>query len=223
MWQGVPSVSGPVGARRGARFLILLCLACPQAAGRHRPRDPWLLSAQRVSDLHTAIVRVGKQRVVFHGYVSDSWRYMPEGTFFDGLKRVDTPDGPIFRKGLQVFTDLPDELYLRAYSAVRRCPRDLRDLGPPPADFSPAFVRRLRPEAGYLRRGRRYRVEITEVEESPAGLWPGITVEFPAAFYLWSPDTRGARLTDALFVDLFSGDGTKIGEFTIDLAGHTGL
>jgi hypothetical protein len=182
------------------------------------------MSAQSVSDLHTAIVRRGKLCVVFHGYISDSWRFMLDGTFFDGLKRTDTPDGSAFRKGSQVFTDFPERVYLRAYSAVGRCARDLRDLGPWPADFSPAFVRGLHAQAGYVRQGRRYAVEITEVEELPTPLeWPGTTVEFPAASYLWVLKTKGVRLTDLLVVDLFSKDGTKIGEFTIDLAGHTGL
>ena len=224
MRQRVSTFLASGAARWCAPLLVVLCLAFPQAAAKHRLRDPGATSAQTVSDLHTAIVRVGKLCVDFHGYISDSWRFTLDGTFFDGLKRVDTADGPTFRKGPQVFTDFPDELYLRAYSAVGRCARDPRDLGPWPADFSPDLVRGLHAQGGYFRQGQRYPVEVSEVEEERIPfLWPRNTVKFPAGSYLWILNTKGVRLTDTLVVDLFSKDAAKVGQFTVDLAGRTGL
>ena len=38
--------------------------------------------------------------------------YFHSGTFFQGIKRTETPHGPVFRKGNRIVTQFPDQMDL---------------------------------------------------------------------------------------------------------------
>jgi hypothetical protein len=189
------------------------------AEGKHR--DPGEFPPSIPGLLSTSFVRVHGACVIFDAWISDSWREIQYGNFFHSLKRIDTASGPTFRKGSEIVTDFPDQLYLSVNSRVARCSEDLKATGPWPS-ATPDFVKGLRAEAGYVRDLRLHRLEISEVEEGMLWIAPGFPGAQPTWYYMWVLKTTGARLTDPLVVDLLSKDGTNMGRFTVDLAGRTG-
>jgi len=207
-------------SNRGTSLALLatVCLVEAQAGAKHKPRDdPGDLPGLVVHRLHTSVTRVRGACISFDGDFSDTWHWVVAGDFFSRLSRVGTPERPVFRMGSEVVTDFPDELYIRAFSGVGRCSKDLKYLGPWPT-ANPDLVRGIRPEAAYVRDLHRYPIEISEIEDAPAffGLTP--LQQYPTWYYLWLVKTKGVRLTDSVVVDLSSKDGTSVGRFTVDLA-----
>jgi len=216
----------PLGkaARLVARAGIMYLLALPLAAQLGRQlarRDPGEFLYPVPGELSTSFVRVDGACVSFDGRISDSWREIPDGSFFRSLERIDKPSGPTFRKGSQAVTDFPDQLYPRVCSLAARCSEDLKAVGPWP-NATPDFVKGLRAEAGYVRDLHLHRLEITKVEEGALWVCAGLPTAFPTWYYLWVLKTNGVLLTDPLVVDLLSRDGRNMGRFTVDLAGRTG-
>src|SRR2546425_12903869 len=106
MWKWLPRALGLPTGRISIALLFVLSLVHAQAAAKRKPKlDPGDLPAFDVHQLHAVVTRVGGACVSFTGYISDSWHLILAGDFFDGLKRIDTPNGPVFRKGSQALTD----------------------------------------------------------------------------------------------------------------------
>jgi hypothetical protein len=140
------------------------------------------------------------------------------GNFFRVLKRTDSTNGPIFRRGSQVLTDYPDDVFLEFWPLISRCSKDLKYINDWPTQ-TPDFLRSIRAEFRYMRELRSYPLETELAEESTFDMLGGTTVWS----YRFLIKTKGVRLTDRLVVTLFLKDGTRAGEFIVDLAGKTGL
>jgi len=184
-----------------------------------RKRDPGQIDIQSVNSLTTAFVLFGDACLGFKGTMragSPSDVMTPEDFFYD-LKRISSPQGPIFRKGSRIVTEYPDEVSLYARAWVTRCSKDMRYLGEWPTR-TPDFVRGLRAEAGYIRDLRLHPLEINLAEEGTV-----LVIDRICWGYHFVMKTKGVRLTDTLVVSLWSREGTKMGEFWVALAGNTGL
>jgi hypothetical protein len=170
------------------------------------------LEAQSPAALATSAIQIGEACVAFSGDLD------AQG-FFIGLKRIKTNNGPVFRKGPRVFSDYPDKTILEAEPSVVRCSKTMKYAGDwaiEPQDF----LGSLRAEAWYIRDLHRYSLDISLSEEGYGPWYPANEVHW---HYQYVITTKGVHLTDKLMVSLYMKDGTKVGEFIVDLGGKTGL
>lgn len=195
-----------------ARLCILvLALTVPSPnCLSHKRLDPGTVSRQSVHLLWGGGRRLGEACVWCDGWLEAR-------DFFNGLKRVDSPGGPEFRKGSRVFTFFPDDVSLRFSAIAVRCSEDMKYVDEWPTS-TPEFVKSFRAEARYIRDLHLHPLDINLAEE-------GTTTFLHHTFwsYRFVINTKGVRLTDTLVVYLYSKDGQKMGQFTVDLAGRTGL
>jgi hypothetical protein len=163
----------------------------------------------------TSAIRIGEACVFFSGVLFPN-------DFFHGLKRTRTPSGSIFHKRGEVFTQYPEELTLDADPEVFRCRKDITYLGPWPVDAQ-EFLGPLRVEAGYVRDLHLYPLDITLAQEGTVKYALDDLTNQKHWRYTYVIQAKGVRLTDKLVVSFYVWDGTKVGEFIVDLAGKTGL
>jgi hypothetical protein len=189
--------------------ILLLLVPIPGSAGKRN--DPGVIPPQSVSILSTAASLIGEACVFFIGSIE-------AGDFFRVLRRTNSPDGPIFKKGPQVLTDYPDEVCLNFETAISRCSKDLKYIGDWPTG-TPDFLRSMRAESRYMRDLRSYPLETVLAKEGTCDIL-GVETVWCYRFLI---KTKGVRLTDKLVVTLFLKDGTRAGEFIVDLAGKTDL
>jgi hypothetical protein len=145
----------------------------------------------------------------FHGSLA-------AGDFFRGMRRIDSRDGPVFRRGGRSFKYFPDQVSLLVIVSAERCGKDGRAYQrwlPPPVDL----LQSVHAEAAYIRDLRMHALEITLAEQGTAedlfgqGIW-----QWEYRFVI---ETKAVELQDPIVVSLVSQDGRKLAQCPIRLAG----
>ena len=136
--------------------------------------------------------------------------YFRAGTFFRGMKRINTPQGPVFRKGKVTVTQFPDEMDLIIVAHPGRC-----SIGAPPnpswrGDWPPDWIKSPRPEGSLIRNLKAESLSISLAEEgSSRGDYPIYT----PWEYRFVVETKGVQLSDMMRFVLFRKSGEKLAEF----------
>ena len=138
------------------------------------------------------------------------------GDLFRGMRRTDSSDGPIFRKGGRSYRYFPDEVPLLLIVTASRCRKDGTEYGP----WRPAaldLLRSVHVEAAYIADLKLHPLEVGLAEQG--------TVDDPARLGTWAWEyrfviqTKGVELRDPVIVWVLSRDGKKLAECPIRLAG----
>jgi hypothetical protein len=145
------------------------------------------------------------------GFLADA---LPD-EFFYGLKRSDTPQGPVFRNGKRVVADFPDETYFY----IRVLPARCSEHDPVPLQWGPdvpEFLKTPRGEAAYIKDGRTQPLEVGLAQEGLEQSALGRRV-YVWWFYRFVVKTKGVHLSDPVVFSLHSRDGRKLAQFTLRL------
>jgi|ERR1051325_2529551 hypothetical protein len=92
-------------------FLSLMLAATPLGAQ---------IKAKKTTEFGTA-VETGFALARYHDTCIAFQMFLLPGKFFEGLRKVDSPDGPEFRRGNQVFHTFPDSLVVGLQATAYRC------------------------------------------------------------------------------------------------------
>jgi hypothetical protein len=146
------------------------------------------------------------------------------GDYFRGMRRVDTADGPVFRKGTETMRYFPDEVSILMYAVPARCTGDGREYSdwiPPPEDL----LKSVHAEAAYTVGLQRHPLEISLSQQGPLEEDPGVGGSAARLLKTWVWQyhyvirTKGIELRYPVVVWLYLHDGTKLAQCPFRLAG----
>jgi hypothetical protein len=141
--------------------------------------------------------------------------YFYSGTFFRGIKRKKTPQGPIFRKGHRIITQFPDEMELIVDVGPGRCAK--RAIATWAGEWPPEWVKTPHAEATVIRDLKPVPLEI-DLSEERMLRGEDVGIDSPFAYGIWQYwfrlTSKGVQFTDMMRFVLFSKTGEKLAELT---------
>jgi hypothetical protein len=146
-----------------------------------------------------------------HGGCVGFGPYFHAGTFFRGIKRSNTPHGPVFRRGRQIVTEFPEQMDLIVDVGPARCSMEAPSKPPWEGEWPPEWVRSPRAQGYLIRDLKTQPLEITLAEERDT---PGDFAFYTFWQYRFVVETKGIRFTDMMRFVLFSTRCEKMAEFT---------
>jgi hypothetical protein len=199
---------------RGVLVVVLSLGAWSYASAKDKPNggvlafpsgEEWAVGKGGTPDhLSFDIIRVREGCVGF-------MPYFHSGTFFEGIKRTETPHGPVFRRGRQVITQFPDQMDLIVEVGVGRCSKN----GPPvpswEGEWPPEWIKSPSAQGSLIRNLKTQPLEITLAEEGTA---PEDFVFHTDWQYRFVVETKGVQFSDMMRFVLFRKSGEKLAEFT---------
>jgi len=220
------TLANPIGGQRACgqpffRGVLLLTLSCAwhgTARGQDRLRGGILAFPSGEEQAFGEdgppqftsfdIVPFREGCLVFNGYFYS-------GTFFRGIKRKKTPQGPIFRRGHRVITQFPDQMELIVDAGPGRCARDA--IGAWAGEWPPEWIRNPHAQATVIRDLKPVPLEIGLSEERM--LRGGdVAIDAPFAYGIWQYwfrlASKGVQFTDMMRFVLYSKSGEKLAELT---------
>ena len=137
--------------------------------------------------------------------------YFHSGTFFQGIKRTETPHGPVFRKGNRIVTQFPDQMDLVVDVGPGRCSKNAPPVPAWEGEWPPEWIKSPRAEGSLIRDLKSQPLAITLAEEGNA---PGDFLFYTNWQYRYLLESKGIHFTDMMRFVLFSRSGEKLAQFT---------
>jgi hypothetical protein len=172
--------------------------------------EEWALGKGGPPDfLGVDIIRVHEGCLAFGGYFHS-------GRFFQGIKRTETPQGPVFRKAHRVVAQFPDKMDLIIDVSPGRCSKEAPTVASWEGEWPPEWIKAPHAEASLIRSLKAEPLEITLAEEGKIEGDSGIysLLAYGLWEYRFRLGNKRVQFTDMMRFVLLSKSGEKLAELT---------